>query len=66
MKNSNKILVGTGLLFVMIIFILIVVVRLMFDNSIRQDSAYDDFENLISENYDLKNFDKVETIIAGK
>jgi len=60
MKNSNRILVGTGLLFVMIIFILIVVVRLMFDNSIRQDSAYDDIENLISENYDLKNFDKVE------
>jgi len=60
MKNSNKILVGTGLLFVTIIFIILVVARLVLDTNIEEDNEYDDFEDIILESYDLNDFDKVE------
>lgn len=57
MKTSNKILVGTGLLFVTVIFILMIVGRIMIGGNPERG---DDYENRVTTNYDLRDFKEVE------
>jgi len=60
MKTSNKILVGTGLLFITVIFILMIIGRIMIGGYSERGDDYDNFESPVTTNYDLRDFKEVE------
>lgn len=60
MKTSNKILVGTGLLFATLIIILMIVGRFMLGVNPDRDDDYDDMERDVVTNYDFSGFKKIE------
>ena len=61
MKTSNKILVGTGLLFLFVIIIALIVLRLMIDHGIKTEREWSSDEPIATQQaYDYQHFTELE------
>jgi len=60
MKTSNKILVGTGLLFITLILIIMIIIRLILGTLPESGESYYDLGPEITTNYNFSDFKKIE------